>query len=65
MVVAASQSERFAAAHPATAALTLPAGDPADASTHFVHGTISAQGRAAYNAAIAAFADRARRLKAR
>ena len=59
--VAASQSARFAAVHPATKTLTLPAGDPADASTHFVHGTISAQGRSDYNAAIAAFAARALR----
>jgi pimeloyl-ACP methyl ester carboxylesterase len=64
-IVAADQSTRFAAAHPATQVVTLDAGDPADASTHFVHGTLSAKGRAAYNAAIAAFADRARRREAR
>jgi acetyl esterase/lipase len=59
--IAASQAERFAAAHPATTTVTLEAGDPADASTHFVHGTISPQGRRRYNAVVAAFADRARR----
>jgi acetyl esterase/lipase len=60
-VIPASQSTRFAAAHASTEVVTLEPGDPADASTHFVHGTISAQGRAAYDAAIAAFAARARR----
>ncbi len=59
--VPASQTARFAAARPGTKTLTLDAGDPADASTHFVHGTISAQGRRAYNAAVASFAARARR----
>jgi acetyl esterase/lipase len=63
--VPASQMTRFAAAHPETTTLTLDAGDPADASTHFVHGTISAQGRAAYNAAIVSFAGRARRRAGR
>ncbi len=59
--VPASQTARFAAARTGTKTLTLDAGDPADASTHFVHGTISAQGRQAYNAAVASFAARARR----
>jgi acetyl esterase/lipase len=59
--VPASQAARFAAAHPQTKTLTLEAGDPADASTHFVHGTISAKGRRDYNAAVASFAARARR----
>ena len=44
---------------PTTQAVELEAGDPGDASTRFVHGTISAPGRAAYDAAIGAAADRA------
>ena len=60
-LVPAIQSAHFAAAHPSTKVVTLDPGDPADASTHFVHGTISAQGREEYNAAIASFAARARR----
>jgi len=63
--VLADQTAAFVAAHPATQTLTLDAGDPADESTHFVHGTISAKGRAAYNDAIASFAARARRRDAR
>jgi acetyl esterase/lipase len=59
--VPASQSARFAAAHPSTKILTLQAGDPADASARFVHGTISAKGRATYDAAVASFAARALR----
>jgi acetyl esterase/lipase len=62
--VPASQTAAFVAAHPATKTLTLDAGDPADPSTHFVHGTISAQGRVEYNAAVASFAARARRRDA-
>ncbi len=61
VVAQPSQSASFAAAHPSTRTVTLEAGNPADASTHFVHGTLSANGRAQYAAAIAAFADRARR----
>ena len=59
-LVPAIQSEHFAAAHPSTKVVTLDAGDPAVRSNHFVHGTLSAQGREEYNAAIASFAARAR-----
>jgi acetyl esterase/lipase len=62
--IPANQAALFAAAHPATKTLTLEAGDPAVASTHFVHGTISAEGRQTYNAAITAFAAAARRRRA-
>ena len=60
-LVPAIQSARFAAAHPSTKVVTLEAGDPTVRSMHFMHGTLSAQGREEYNAAIASFAARARR----
>jgi acetyl esterase/lipase len=60
-IIPASQSTRFAAAHPATKVVTLQPGDPADPSDGFIHGTISPAGRAAYEQAIASFAAAARR----
>jgi acetyl esterase/lipase len=56
--VAAAHAQRFAAARPTTQTVVLDPGDPADPSTAFVHGTVSAAGRAQYDAAIGAFADR-------
>ncbi len=56
-----SQSEQFAAAHPATRIVTLDPGDPTDAAQRYMHGSVSAKGRATYEAAIAAFAAEARR----
>jgi acetyl esterase/lipase len=58
-VVSPSQSALFQQARPTTQTLELQAGDPADPSTKFVHGTVSDAGRAAYGDAIGAFADRA------
>lgn len=49
----------FKAARPTTQTVVLEAGDPADPSAAFVHGTISPAGRGAYLSAIGAFADRA------
>jgi len=56
--VSPEHARRFIAARPTTQSVTLEAGDPADPSTAFIHGTVSAAGRAAYGAAIGAFADR-------
>lgn len=53
-----AHSERFKAARPTTQTAVLEAGDPADPSTKFVHGTISAAGRGVYASLIGAFADR-------
>jgi hypothetical protein len=50
---------RFQAARPTTQVVALEPGDPADASTSFMHGTISELGREHYSAALGAFADRA------
>jgi predicted alpha/beta-hydrolase family hydrolase len=58
-IVPASHSTRFQAARPTTQVVALEAGDAADATTDFVHGTISQEGRAQYDAAIGALADRA------
>jgi hypothetical protein len=58
-MVPESHMTAFAAASPTTQRVDLEAGDPADPSTTFVHGTISAAGRAAYAAAIVASAERA------
>lgn len=58
-VVPPVHSARFQAARPTTQTVELEAGDPADPSTDFMHGTVSAAGRAAYAAAIGSFADRA------
>lgn len=49
---------RFQAARPTTQVVGLESGDPADPSTDFVHGTVSAIGRAHYDSAVGAFADR-------
>ena len=54
-----SHMTAFGAASPTTQLVDLEAGDPADPSTKFVHGTIDAAGRAAYAAAIVASAERA------
>lgn len=54
--VPATQSASYAAAHPATRTVTLQAG-----GMTFVHGSISAKGRAAYEEAIASFVADARR----
>jgi len=54
-IIPASQSTRFAAAHPATKVVTLQPGDPTDPTDGFVHGTLSPAGRAAYEQAIASF----------
>ena len=50
-VVSAENAARFAAARPTTQTVVLESGDPNDPSTKFVHGTVSAAGRAAYDAA--------------
>jgi acetyl esterase/lipase len=55
-LVPATQSKSFDTARPATRTVTLQAGELA-----FVHGSISARGRARYEQAIASFAARARR----
>jgi acetyl esterase/lipase len=54
-LVPANQSASFAAARPGTQTVTLEPG-----RMPFVHGSISARGRAAYEEAVAAFAARAR-----
>ncbi|MEA2218040.1 MAG: hypothetical protein QOJ35_666 [Solirubrobacteraceae bacterium] len=51
-LVPATQAVRFQAAHPATRVVELEAGDPADPSTAFMHGSVSTHGRAQYAAAI-------------
>ncbi len=56
--VSAAHTHRFTAARPTTQAIALAAGDPADPSTKFVHGTVSAAARGLYLSAIGAFADR-------
>lgn len=53
-----SHAERFRAARPRTNFVVLEPGDRADASTSFVHGTVSAGGRAVYASAVGGFADR-------
>jgi dienelactone hydrolase len=58
-LVPAVDAEHFQAALPTTQLVELEAGDPADPSTKFRHGTISQAGRAVYAAAIGSFADRA------
>ena len=58
-VVSSLHSARFAAVRPTTQLVELAPGDPADASTDFMHGTISEAGRAQYAAALGSFADRA------
>ncbi len=56
--VSTAHAERFKAARPTTQTLVLAAGDPADASTKFVHGTISAAARGAYVSTLGAIVDR-------
>lgn len=56
--VPVAHTQRFKAARPTTQTVVLEAGDPADPSTKFVHGTISAAGRGVYASVIGAFADR-------
>ena len=56
--VSTAHTERFKAARPTTQSLVLERGDPADPSTKFVHGTVSAAARGAYISTIGAFADR-------
>ena len=58
-VVSQVHSQRLQAVRPTTQAIELEPGDAADASARFVHGTLSAGGRAAYDAAVGAAADRA------
>lgn len=58
-VVPPIHTARFRAARPTTQTVELEAGDPADPSTDFMHGTISEVGRARYASAIGSFADRA------
>ena len=58
-VVPAIHTARFRAARPTTQVVALEAGDPADRSTDFMHGTSSVVGRAQYAAVIGSFADRA------
>lgn len=62
-IVSQVYAGRFKAVSPGTDVVELEAGDPAQASTRFVHGTISGGGRRQYAAAIDAFIARA--LKAR
>jgi hypothetical protein len=50
---------RFQVARPTTQVVALEPGDPDDSSTDFMHGTVSAIGRAHYESAIGAIADRA------
>jgi len=50
---------RFVAARPTTQTALLEAGDRANPSTMFVHGTVSETGRTRYDSTIGSFADRA------
>ena len=59
VVVPRVHTERFLAARPTTQVEYLEAGDPNNPDDKFVHGTISAAGRAHYAAAVGSFADRA------
>ena len=58
-VVPAVHNERFVAVRPSTESIELEAGDPADASTSFVHGHVSRAGQDFYAAQVGAFANRA------
>ena len=58
-LVGPEHAARFQALRPTTQLVTLEAGDAADPSTQFVHGTVSEAGRARYASAIGSFADRA------
>ena len=59
VIVSAEHDARFRAARPTTQTLSLEAGNSADPSATFVHGTASDAGRGQYAAAVGAFADRA------
>ena len=56
--MSAAHAQRFQMVRPTTQTAVLEPGDPSDPSTKFVHGTVSAAGRATYDATIGAFADR-------
>ncbi len=58
-MVSPAHDARFRAARPTTQAVDLEAGNRSDAATTFVHGTVSDNGRAQYDAALGGFADRA------
>jgi acetyl esterase/lipase len=58
-VVSQDHGERLTAVRPTTLAIEVDSGDRSEASARFVHGTLSARGRAAYDAAIGSVADRA------
>jgi acetyl esterase/lipase len=58
-VVSSLHAARFALARPTTQTIELEPGDPNNPDDDFMHGTISAAGRAQYAAAIGAIADRA------
>jgi len=58
-IVPLTHTTRFHAARLTTQTAVLEAGDPADPSTTFVHGTVSEAGRARYAATIGSFTDRA------
>jgi hypothetical protein len=58
-IVGASQGARFVQARPTTQLVELEAGDPANQSTAFIHGTVSEAGRGQYLSAVGSFADRA------
>ncbi len=58
-VVSNLHAARFAAARPTTQVIELEAGDANNPGDDFMHGTVSAAGRAQYGNAIGSFADRA------
>ena len=58
-LVTASHAQRFQAARPTTQVIELAPGDPGDAATDFMHGTVSDVGRGQYMAGIGSFTDRA------
>ena len=57
-LIAASYAARFQSVRPTTQVVMLEAGDPADPSARFAHGTVSEAGRARYASAVGAYADR-------
>jgi acetyl esterase/lipase len=59
-LVSVGHATSFQARVPTTRVVELEAGDPADPSTDFRHGTVSPLGRALYAAVIGSFVDRAR-----
>lgn len=62
-LVPATHAALFQAALPTTHVVELEAGDTADLSTHFAHGTISPAARVRYLTEIATFTDRAQRAR--